>query len=75
LIDIRTNTGKKLPIPLCCASMTVAGNRLFLIGGKTSAGALKLIYEWNEILGWTMFTPITGLNTFTNLIAVPYNYY
>jgi hypothetical protein len=75
LINIRSNSGKKLPTPLCCASMTVAGNRLFLIGGMTSAGASKLIYEWDEIQGWTIFTQITGLNTFTNVIAVPYNIY
>ena len=55
--------------------MTLAGNSRFLIGGITSDGASKVIYEWDEILGWTMFTQITGLNTFTNVIAVPYNIY
>jgi hypothetical protein len=75
LMKFRSNSGKKLPTPLCCASMTVVGKRLFLIGGLTSAGPSKAIYEWDETLGWTFFSQILGLNAFDNVIAVPYNNY
>jgi hypothetical protein len=55
--------------------MTVVENRLFLIGGLTKAGPSTAIYEWDEILGWAIFTQITGFNSFTKVTAVPYNVY
>lgn len=70
-----------MPSKLCCGQLVAVdvpdqvADRVFYLGGKGAVGTLtNLAYEWSESNGWTKFGTLPSLASYSDLIAMVYNY-
>ena len=80
MYHFRTTTSFNLPAKICCGQLVSVkvvdqvADRVFYIGGKGATGTpVNLDYEWTETSGWTRFSTLPTMTSYTDLVTMVYN--